>query len=168
MRLSDGLDGITKEVLMLRDQRYLRKTVFIMPPEIVEVSPDNLFMRKVAKKSPEYRRTADGRYHFLNLGIVDYWYTAREHFSKQGVELPPFRESSFATFLSTKQVHEICKLASYLPVCGSSRMDDDTKLQAPSRMDESARNGRLGMARFTDNANLAIAFSHLLGLVNRS
>ena len=77
-------DGITKEVLLLKDKQYLRKSVFIMPPEIVEDSPDNFFMRIATKKNPEeYRRTRDGRCHFLNLGIMDYWSAAREHFSQK-------------------------------------------------------------------------------------
>jgi hypothetical protein len=117
-RWSDNRDdGITKEVLLLKDKRYLRKSVFIMPPEIVEDFPDPFFMRIARKRSEEFRRTGDGRCHFLNLGIMDYWSAAREHFSQKDIELPPFRESGLAFFLAddAKQIHEICELTSYSP-----------------------------------------------------
>lgn len=169
-RTSDGPDdGITKEVLLLKEQRYLWKTVFIMPPEIVEDTPDNFFIRKAAKKSPEFRRTADGRCHFLNLGIVDYWSAAREHFSKKNVELPPFRESGLAFFLAddAKQVHEICELTSFLPSRSEFQEWMMTRQrQAPLRIDEVRK--KWGDSTWHDSRTTQIwpLLSHLLNLVN--
>jgi hypothetical protein len=66
------------------------------------------------KRSQEFRRTGDGRYHFLNLGLMGCGTRAlltKEH------RIAPFRESALAFFLAddAKRFHEICELTSYLP-----------------------------------------------------
>jgi hypothetical protein len=135
-------DGVTKEVKLLNDQKYRRKTIFIMPAAIVEDAPAYPFLRYVTRKSLEYRITVEGRRHFLNLGVEDYWSAVRQHLLEKGVELPPFRDGGLAFSLSDHagQVHEICTLTSYLP--SSMRLQEwmmQWRRHAPRRMPDVIR-----------------------------
>ena len=167
--LPSSSGGITTEILMLRDQKYLWKTVLIMPPEIVEDTPAYRFVRWVAKKSPEYRLTADGRCHFLNAGIAEYWSAARTHLAERGIDLPPFQESGLAFALSDdgRQVAEICRLTSYLPVLPASHEWMVTQqAQAPPRM--AGVLGKWGDSLWHDHRTAQIwpLLAYLLNLVD--
>jgi hypothetical protein len=160
--------GVTKEIELLYERKYLSKTVFIMPPEIVEDTPDNVIMRNARRKSSEFRGTADGRCQFLNLGVADYWSETRQHLSQKGVELPPFRENGLAFSLSdeSKQVCEICTLTSYLPAFSEvQHWIMKHQLQAPLRMREIRE--RWGDSVYDDSRTVQIwpLLSHLLDLV---
>ncbi|MHA3772936.1 hypothetical protein ACXR0O_15485 [Verrucomicrobiota bacterium sgz303538] len=89
--------GCKDEMELLRMNGLLSKTVFLMPPLVIEdMFPIvRLWLGNGIGPDKEYRMAASGRIEFVNLGADKYWELVRADYGPS-VQLPPFDEKGLA------------------------------------------------------------------------